>query len=570
MAVGRVELAADDRVELLRIVRSRQTPCGVAARAQIVLDCADCGFAEAARRSSVSQLTAAKWWKRYQQGGVTALDDVPRAGRPPADEETVRRILSCSLGDPPPGVDRWTTRAMAEATGASQATVSRVRRRFFPHSAPSELFPLTYRPMLILGYVGVHTAGCALGFHAASGAPTRGGSARPAHVDVVETIVCASLLRRPLPGAPTSGDASRALDVLRRAAERLSTTPAVDLVIDVELDEKARRWLADRPWITVHCVPGDNWFGMVHGIVDMLDPRQIGELREIQSLIRAARRRSAGEFVWSRGPAHPAAAGTPDPPAAVDLLARGDLAQVVRGICAAIADGELRARDAISPRRIARRCGLAPGRVADTLAHMAEDALVERADGQYHLPDPTPRDVIDTYTARGLLGTAVVRDLASTRTDLLPIVDEHYRGLVRCDEHGLMSEAHRLDLDFQDELARSCRMPRIGAMFVRLSMQLRLFVAILGLRYRYPTDEILAEADRLLAEIRGNDPGAAVTAWHDKIDNCAHYMLGQLPSDRTNRMTSAHRDAPLRADDRSASCGQGRQRPDAPTGPESG
>ncbi len=558
MAVGRVEVAADDRVELLRIVRSRQTPRGVAARARIVLDCADCGVAEAARRSSVSRSTAVKWWKRYQEGGVAALEDVPRAGRPPAGDETVRRILSCSLGDPPPGIDRWTTRTMAEAVGASQATVSRVRRRFFPHSAPSELFPLSYRPMSILSYVGVHPAGCALGFHAGSGAPTRGGSTRAAHVEAVETIVCASLLRRPVPGpgAPASGDASGALDVLCRAAKRLAATPVVDLVIDVELDEKARRWLADRPWITVHCVPGDNWFGMVHGIVDMLDPQQSGELREIQGLIRAARRRSAGEFVWSRGPAHPAAAGAPDPPAAVGLLARGDLAQVVRGICVAIADGELRARDAISPRRIARRAGLASGRVAETLAHMAEDALVERTDGQYRLPDPTPRDVIDTYTARGLLGTAIVRDLASVRIDLLPTVDEHYLGLVRCNEHGLMSEAHRIDLDFQDELARSCRMPRIGAMFVRLSMQLRLFVTILGLRYRYPTNEMLAEADRLLLEIRRNDPGAAVAAWHDKIDNCAHYMLDQLPSDRVNRVPSAHRDAPLSADAPSASSAQ--------------
>ena len=27
---------------------------------------------------------------------------------------------------------------------------------------------------------------------------------------------------------------------------------------------------------------------------------------------------------------------------------------------------------------------------------------------------------------------------------------------------------------------------------------------------------------------------AAVAAWHAKIDNCAQYMLSQLPSDRIN------------------------------------
>lgn len=543
----RVELPADDVAELLRTVRSRQTPRGVAARAQIVLDCAEGGVAEAARRASVSRPTAAKWWKRYQEGGVAALDDVPRAGRPAADDETIRRILGCSLLEPPPGASRWTTRTVAQAVGASQATVSRVRRRFFPHAARTELYPVGHRPMSIISYVGVHPAGCVLGFHAASAAPPRDTASRPLYVDVIETIVCASLLR----ASRSDPEAPDALDVLSRAAERLPSTTAVELVIDVELDEKARRWLAARPWITAHALPGDHWLGMVHGVAGIVDPQQIDELRAVQGRIRAARRESAGTFEWSRGPAHPITVDESDPPAAVDLLARGEVAQVVRGICAAVADGELQAGDVISPRRIARRSGLAPGRVTETLSQMAQDALVERVDSQYHLPDPTPRDVVDTYTARGLLGTAVVRSLASTRIELMPAVDEHHRGLVRCHEQGLMSEGHRIDLDFQDELARSCRMPRIGAMFIRLSLQLRLFVAILGLRYRYPTHEMLAEADRLLVEIHRNDPAAAVVAWHDKIDNCAQYMLGQLPSDRTNPRVP-------------------RERPDGPTGRGSG
>ncbi|MBL8927754.1 MAG: helix-turn-helix domain-containing protein [Pseudonocardia sp.] len=542
---GRVELPADDVAELLRAVRSRQTPRGVAARAQIVLDCADGGIAEAARRASVSRPTAAKWWKRYQEGGVAALDDVPRAGRPAADDEMVRRILGCSLVEPPPGANWWTTRAVAQAVGVSQATVSRVRRRFFPHSARSELYPVGYRSMSIISYVGVHPSGCALGFHAASAAPARDAASRPIHVGVIETIVCASLLRASRPGPD-------ALDVLCRAAEQLPSTTTVELVIDVELDEKARRWLLARPWITAHSLPGDSWFSMMHGVAGMVDPRQIDELREVQRRIRAARSGSAGTFVWPRGPAHPAATEEPGPPAAVDLLARSDVARVVRSICAAVADGELQAGDVISPRRIARRCGLTPGHVTETLSHMAQDALVERVDGQYRLPDPAPSDVVDTYTARGLLGTAVVRNLASARIELMPTVDEHHRGLVRCNEQGLMAESHRIDLDFQDELARSCRMPRIGAMFIRLSLQLRLFVAILGLRYRYPPHESLAEADRLLVAIRRNDPAAAVVAWHDKIDNCAHYMLGQLPSDRMNRAVTA------------------RARPDVPTGRGSG
>jgi DNA-binding GntR family transcriptional regulator len=65
-------------------------------------------------------------------------------------------------------------------------------------------------------------------------------------------------------------------------------------------------------------------------------------------------------------------------------------------------------------------------------------------------------------------------------------------------------------------------------MFVRLTLQLRLFLAIFGLSYRYPTDEIVADDRRILAEIRRRDPEAAVEAWRNKIDNCARYMLARV------------------------------------------
>jgi DNA-binding GntR family transcriptional regulator len=71
-------------------------------------------------------------------------------------------------------------------------------------------------------------------------------------------------------------------------------------------------------------------------------------------------------------------------------------------------------------------------------------------------------------------------------------------------------------------------MPRIGSMFSRLTLQLRLFVTIFGLDYRYPTDEIVADDQRILVEIRRHDPDGAVSAWRCKIDNCARFMLTHL------------------------------------------
>jgi DNA-binding GntR family transcriptional regulator len=161
---------------------------------------------------------------------------------------------------------------------------------------------------------------------------------------------------------------------------------------------------------------------------------------------------------------------------------------------------------------------------------LAEEALIDKRARRYRVPVPTPRDVIETYTARGLLGTAIARRLASVRNSLPPEVDEHYSQLIRCDKLGLLPEASSIDLDLQDELARAAAMPRMGWMFIRLTLQLRIFVSIFGLSYRYPTSEILADDHRILVEIRRCDADATVEAWRSKIDNCGRFMLTHLPA----------------------------------------
>jgi DNA-binding GntR family transcriptional regulator/transposase-like protein len=526
------QLTSDERENLLRTARSRHTPHGVAVRARLVADCADLGVAEAARRSSVNRLTAAKWWRRYRAAGIDGLDDAPRTGRPPAPEDVVHQIVGCVLVEPPPGAKRWTTRTVAGVAGVSQATVSRIRRQYF-RNLESGAVPLPDLSGSILAYVDVHPSGCALAFHAAKGAPTGPAPTRAARMDVVETVVCAALLCRPLAGhdpttASGSGEGPDALAVLRRAAERLSPTQPVTLVLDVELDPPAQRWLSRHPEITAYSVTGERWFGMLNRVSDALDPRQFVELREVQRLVRLARSEGAREFAWSRALDSSTSAlddraiypGTEAP--------AGDLIRVVRGICVAISAGEMRAGEAISVRRIAEQSGVPSGRVAYVLGQLAEEALIDKRAGRYRLPVPTPRDVVETYTARGLLGTAIVRRLASVRGTLPATVDEHHASLVRCDQLGLILEASAIDLDLQDELARASTMPRMGWMFVRLSLQLRIFVAIFGLSYRYPTDEILADDERILLEIRRGDQDAAVEAWHSKIDNCGRFMLTHL------------------------------------------
>jgi DNA-binding GntR family transcriptional regulator len=172
---------------------------------------------------------------------------------------------------------------------------------------------------------------------------------------------------------------------------------------------------------------------------------------------------------------------------------------------------------------------LSSGVVSDALRQLAEDGLVNQDDtGRIFVPTPTERDVLETYTARGLIGSAIVRRLASRARVLPEVVDDVFKELVwYAGKHDVLVTGS-LDLDLQDALARAAEMSRIEAMFVRLTLQLRLFVTLMGLNYQYPVDEIVTDDTRILETIRDNDPDAAVAAWRGKIDNCVRYMVLHL------------------------------------------
>jgi DNA-binding GntR family transcriptional regulator len=144
---------------------------------------------------------------------------------------------------------------------------------------------------------------------------------------------------------------------------------------------------------------------------------------------------------------------------------------------------------------------------------------------------PSPQNAMSSRpTPRALLGVTLIRRLAA-RTEPLPaVIDTIFDEVVRQAREGNVEATGSVDLDLQDELARAAHMPRIEPMFVRLTLQVRLFVTLMGLTYAYPKDDIVEDGVRILAAIRAHDVEAAVTAWRSKVDNAARYIMEQLPA----------------------------------------
>jgi transposase len=124
-------LEPEQRQALQQQARARSLPARVVERARIVLRAAD-GLQdqEIAAELGIQPAKAARWRKRFLEGGLPALQkDAPRPGRPRViTEALVNSVVETTTRAKPEHATHWSTRTMAAATGISEASVRRIWR----------------------------------------------------------------------------------------------------------------------------------------------------------------------------------------------------------------------------------------------------------------------------------------------------------------------------------------------------------------------------------------------------------------------------------------------------------
>ena len=154
MAIGRPmpPLILDDveRETLERWVRRPKTAQALALRARMILGCAE-GRSNTTVGTDlgVSDETVGKWRSRFLERRLDGLSDEPRSGRPRAvTDDDVERVITLTLETAPRDATHWSTRSMAQRSGLSHNTVSRIWRAFGLQPHRTETFnvgPLLHR-----------------------------------------------------------------------------------------------------------------------------------------------------------------------------------------------------------------------------------------------------------------------------------------------------------------------------------------------------------------------------------------------------------------------------------------
>ena len=143
-------LRSGDESRLSSLVRSSTVAAGLAQRARIVLLAAEgVPNADIARRVGVSRPTVIEWRNRYEAGGIAALDDLDRSGRPPVIDE-IAVVVATVAGCRP---RRWGSRTgrlgcWRRHLGISFASVARIWRKWKLQPWRAETFKFSTDPEL--------------------------------------------------------------------------------------------------------------------------------------------------------------------------------------------------------------------------------------------------------------------------------------------------------------------------------------------------------------------------------------------------------------------------------------
>jgi transposase len=144
-----LQLRNGDESKLTALTRSSTVEAGLAQRARILLLAAE-GLpnAEIARRVGATRPTVIQWRNRYAAGGIGALDDRPRSGRPSVIDDTA--VVVATLQEPPKslGVTHWSARLLAAQLGISFASVARIWRDWKLQPWRRETFKFSTDPEL--------------------------------------------------------------------------------------------------------------------------------------------------------------------------------------------------------------------------------------------------------------------------------------------------------------------------------------------------------------------------------------------------------------------------------------
>jgi DNA-binding GntR family transcriptional regulator len=155
--------------------------------------------------------------------------------------------------------------------------------------------------------------------------------------------------------------------------------------------------------------------------------------------------------------------------------------------------------------------------------------VVREANRSAVVPRLEPGDVIDLYSARGIIETETLRRVSRDRGDT-SAADRVVRRLEKFGDDARWSVIVEADLDFHRSLAQAAGSPRLLRLFEMLEDEIRLSIAQLRPAYESPASLAREHRGLLDAVESGNaDRAAALVRQH--LDQAVRDIIGAEPAE---------------------------------------
>lgn len=492
----------------------------VRQRASVVLDALSAGPTRAAERHGVTRQTAAKWVARYRRGGAAGLLDGPHRRR--TQVETRHAILTAPLWMP---TTKWSSRTIAAAVGVSQSQVARVWAQTTACTGLAERLAAATRgrePAVVGLLVAPECSLLAvrLGPPRGGAAPVEAAPAGARTQHALRTVLAADLVRDRI------DDADSALSVRSFCAAAAEAGDAVVASAPVAAPSSgAVRWT---------CADPAEWQALLGWLAGWRESRVADTAAALEAELRQWHREGHQTFSWalSTSPAEQLGwiwqpTSRPGRRSPARALADEIIATMRRGV----ASGQLAGGDRVTERFLAGKLRTTRGQIRAALRLLEHDGLVTITHRNAAVvPVPTVADVVETYAARRALGTLMVRAATRCTAEARRPVVEAMVEIERLADDGDNAGCNQADLTFQHALGEASGLTRIGPMLQLLGQQVRMFIAVIGITYAFPTASIVDRNRAILAAVDAGDDERAAQAWREKIDEALAYMLEQVES----------------------------------------
>src|ERR1700733_12606325 len=144
-------LTDEERERLESLAHRSRSQALLARRARVVLACGEGLDNHAvAKKLRCSLGMGGKGGNRFLKARLEGLYDEPRPGAPRRiGDDQVEKVIIQTLESTPRGQTHWSTRGLAEATGFSRMTISRIWRAFGLQPHRTDTFKLSPDPLLV-------------------------------------------------------------------------------------------------------------------------------------------------------------------------------------------------------------------------------------------------------------------------------------------------------------------------------------------------------------------------------------------------------------------------------------